>query len=286
MAIAIFVGVVIAVSQTAAMLELPLFFHLILGYGPVVAMIALTPLFAALVLAGPAAGFLISRISPRWLVGGGVLAVGVGNLLLALITTDSAPYPGFVVPCLLIGAGFVVATTVRTAIIFASVPRGLPATAAALNEASISVGMRIGIVLVTTLVTEVALSTYTASVASLPTAEATQAIAAFRELLVAIGTPAFNEIATAVGPIDARPTSMPTRPAYGQRSCSAASRRSWAGSSRSWRSDGATRWRPSGTTATSAWPPRADRRGGDRGHGTPAVVHDGRGRSVRRGSRD
>ena len=53
------------------------------------------------------------------------------------------------VPCLLIGAGFVIATTVRTAIIFASVPRGLPATAAALNEASISVGDRVGIVLVT-----------------------------------------------------------------------------------------------------------------------------------------
>ena len=40
----------------------------------------------------------------------------------------------------------------RTAIIFASVPRGLPATAAALNEASLAVGNRIGIVLVTAIV--------------------------------------------------------------------------------------------------------------------------------------
>jgi MFS family permease len=204
-AIAIFVGVVIAVSQTAAMLELPLYFHLILGYGPVVAMVALAPLFGALVLAGPAAGFLISRVSPRLLVGGGVLAVGAGNLLLALITTDSTPYLGFIVPCLLIGAGFVVATTVRTAIIFASVPRGLPATAAALNEASISVGMRIGIVLVTTLVTEVALSTFSASVSGLPADEATRSVAAFRDVLVAIGTPAFAEIATAVGQADVQP---------------------------------------------------------------------------------
>ena len=204
-ALAIFVGVVIAVSQTAAMLELPLYFHLVLGYGPVVATIALLPLFAALVLAGPVVGYLIGRISPRWLVGGGVLVLGIGNLALAAFTAPGASYLAFIVPCLAIGAGFVIATTVRTAIIFASVPRGLPATAAALNEASISVGMRIGIVAVTALVAQVALSTYTGSVAGLPTADAAAAVAAFRDLLVAIGTPAFSQIATAADAADAQP---------------------------------------------------------------------------------
>ena len=61
---------------------------------------------------------------------------------------------------LLIGAGFVVATTVRTAIIFASVPRGLPATAAALNEVSVSMGARAALVLVTTFVAGAATSAY------------------------------------------------------------------------------------------------------------------------------
>ena len=167
-AIALFVGVVIAVSQTAAMLNLPLYFRLVLGYGPVLAVAALAPLFAALVLAGPVAGYLLSRVSPRWLVGGGVVFVGIGNLVLTVVTTQSASYVGFVLPCLLIGAGFVVATTVRTAIIFASVPQGLPATAAALNEASISVGSRIGIVVVSALVAQVATSAYTDSVAVAP----------------------------------------------------------------------------------------------------------------------
>ena len=86
-AIALFVGVVIAVSQTAAMLNLPLYFRLVLGYGPVLAVAALAPLFAALVLAGPVAGYLLSRVSPRWLVGGGVVFVGIGNLVLAAVTT-------------------------------------------------------------------------------------------------------------------------------------------------------------------------------------------------------
>ena len=61
-AIALFVGVVIANSQTAAMLNLPLYFHLVLGYGPLLAVVALAPLFGALVLAGPVAGFLLPRV--------------------------------------------------------------------------------------------------------------------------------------------------------------------------------------------------------------------------------
>ena len=204
-AIALFVGVVIAVSQTAAMLNLPLYFRLVLGYGPVLAVAALAPLFAALVLAGPVAGYLLSRVSPRWLVGGGVVFVGIGNLVLAAVTTNSASYIGFILPCLLIGAGFVVATTVRTAIIFASVPQGLPATAAALNEASISVGSRIGIVVVSALVAQVATAAYTDSVASLPAADASAAIAAFRDVLIAVGTPSFSQVATTIGAADLLP---------------------------------------------------------------------------------
>lgn len=202
-AIALFIGVVIAISQTAAMLDLPLYFHLVLGYGPVLATVALAPLFAALIVSGPVAGFLLEHVTPRWLVGGGTVFVGVGSLVLAAVSTTSASYVGFVVPCLLIGAGFVVATTVRTAIIFASLPEGLPATAAALNESSVAVGSRIGIVIVSGIVAQVAISTYTSSVAGQPGADA--AIAAFHTVLVAIGTPAFAQIATTIGAADIRP---------------------------------------------------------------------------------
>ncbi len=204
-AIALFVGVVIAVSQTAAMLDLPLFFNLVLGYGPLLGTVALAPLFGALVLAGPVAGYLLQRVTPRWLVGGGLIFVGFGNLVLTVVTTQTSPYVGFVIPCLLIGAGFVVATTVRTAIIFASVPQGLPATAAALNESSISVGSRIGIVLVNATAAQVAMSAYSASVAGLPPADANAAIAAFRTVLVAVGTPSFTQVATTVKSADIRP---------------------------------------------------------------------------------
>jgi DHA2 family multidrug resistance protein-like MFS transporter len=204
-AVAIFVGLILAIAQTAPMLQLPLYFQLVLRFGPLLAVAALGPMFAALVLAGPIAGFLLARYPPRTLVAVGVVVVGLGDLGLALLVSPGASYLGFVLPSAMVGAGFVIATTVRTAIIFASVPRGLPATAAALNEASISVGMRIGTVLVTAIVAKVALDSYAASLAGQPAAEVDRAVAAFGDLLAAIGTTAFAQVAAGLDPGKIRP---------------------------------------------------------------------------------
>jgi len=202
-AVAVMVGVVIGFAQAAPLLQLPIFFQVILGYGPVVATIATVPFIAALVVAGPVAGVLLTRLGPRTLVAGGVAAVGLGNLLAAAVLGPRAPYVGLILPFVLIGAGFVIATTVRTAIIFASVPRGLPATAAALNEASITMGSRAGLVVVTAAVSQLALDSYGQSLHGLEPAQVDAALAAFRDLLVAIGTPAFGQLVTGIGPADA-----------------------------------------------------------------------------------
>ena len=131
-----------------------------------------------------------------------MLAIGLGDLLVAALIGPTTSYVAFIVPLVLIGAGFVIATTVRTAIIFASVPRGLPATAAALNEASIEVGTRAGIIVVTGILAEVAIAAYTASVAGQPAAEVEGLVAMFREVLVALGTPSFHSVAQAVQPAE------------------------------------------------------------------------------------
>lgn len=204
-AVAVFVGLVLALAQTVPMAQLPLFFELVLRFGPFASIVALAPLFASLVAAGPVAGYLLERLSPRTLVGGGVVAVGLGDLALALLIDPRASYTGFIVPCLLVGAGFVIATTVRTAIIFAGVPRGLPATAAALNEASLAVGARIGIVLTATLVARTALSDYAATLAGGPAHLVDQALSQFRDLISAAETIPFDEIASALHPGDIAP---------------------------------------------------------------------------------
>jgi MFS transporter, DHA2 family, multidrug resistance protein len=199
--IALFVGLIIAVAQVVPMSQLPLYFGVAMRYGPVVGMIALAPLFIGLVAAGPIAGYLLARFQPRHLVLGGMLAVGLGDVLLAVIIGRDTPYPAFVGPLVLVGAGFVIATTVRTAIIFAAVPRGLPATAAALNEASIEVGTRAGIVVVTAVLAEVAVRSYASMLTGSP-AEVEAGLAPFRELLIALGTPSYAEIVQAVKPGD------------------------------------------------------------------------------------
>ncbi len=204
-AVAVFVGFILALAQTIPMAQLPLYFELVLRFGPLGSIVALGPLFAALVIAGPLAGYLLERLSPRALVGGGVVVVGIGDLALAVLVDPRANYLGFIVPCLFVGAGFVVGTTVRTAIIFAGVPRGLPATAAALNEASLAVGARIGIVLTSTIVARTALADYAHALTGAPGQLVDQAVAQFRDFITAVETIPFEEIASALHPGDIRP---------------------------------------------------------------------------------
>lgn len=195
--IALFVGLAIAMAQVVPMTQLPNTFGVALSYGTVMGVVALAPLFAGLVLAGPVAGWLLARFQPRSLVFGGMIAVGLGDVAMAAVLTPATPYLVFVLPLALVGAGFVVATTVRTAIIFAAVPRGLPATAAALNEASIEVGSRAGLVVITAVLAEIAVAAYAASLVGTP-AEIEAAVAPFREVLAALGLPSFAAVAGAV----------------------------------------------------------------------------------------
>ena len=202
-AIALFVGFVIAYAQTAALFQVPLYFQLILDYGPVLSVIATIPFMVALAVAGPVAGILLSRFRPRTLIVAGIVAVGLGSIVIAAILRPGAGYLGFAISFALIGAGFVIATTVRTAIIFASVPRGLPATAAALNEASVALGSRAALVVITVLVTTLALDNYAGSLAGLAPPQVAAGVDAFRTLLAAINMPAYGVLVGGIEATDA-----------------------------------------------------------------------------------
>jgi hypothetical protein len=103
-------------------------------------------------------------------------------------------YVLFILPLILVGAGFVLSTTVRTAIVFASTPRGLPASAAAINEASVGLGSRIGIVAATSALTIAALGSAREMVSGRPAAEAQALVDEFEVALVSLGTPRFEEV--------------------------------------------------------------------------------------------
>lgn len=195
--VALFAGVVIAFAQTAPLAQVPLFFQLAKGFSAILAVLAIVPIIVALVLAGPIAGWLLTRLEPRVLIAGGLATLGLGDLAVALAAPDTS-YLYFVLPFLAIGAGFVIGTTIRTAIIFASVPRRLPATAAALNQTSITVGTELGLVVVTSVVAQVAIDTFAGSISTLDPSQQVTLMARFEEVLNAIGTSGFGTLVAGI----------------------------------------------------------------------------------------
>jgi DHA2 family multidrug resistance protein-like MFS transporter len=193
-AVVLVVGMVVGFAQAAPLLQLPLYFRIILDYEPLLATIAIAPFVVALLVAGPLSGWLLARVAPRILVAVGLVAVGVADILFALVVGRAAGYPLFILPFALVGGGFVIATTIRTAIIFASVPRGLPASAAAFNEASVGVGSRIGTTVATVLVTSFTLGAYEAQLAGLPPEAVEALLVPLRDLLAVIGLPDFGPL--------------------------------------------------------------------------------------------
>jgi MFS family permease len=191
--VALFAGVVVAFAQIAPSLEAPVFFRIVQGWGSLAATVAIAPFVIALLVAGPVAGILLRRYRPRTLVAGGMLALGLGDLAFALIE-PTTPYLYFILPFIAIGAGFVIATTVRTAIIFASVPRRLPSTAAALNQTSLLVGSQLGVAVVTTLVALFATNDLKDQIASAPASDQTATLAEFASYLQAVGTSSFGGV--------------------------------------------------------------------------------------------
>lgn len=190
--VALLAGVVIAVAQTAPAVQAPIYFQVVDGMSSLMATLAIAPFVLALLVSGPVAGLLLSRYSPRVLIVGGLVVVGLGDLLFSL----AGPgwwYPWFIVPLAAVGAGFVVGTCVRTAVIFAGVPRKLPATAAALNQSSLMVGAQIGVAAVTAIVSDAALTAFSRSSEATTSGDPAGATAAFEQFLDAIGTTTMGE---------------------------------------------------------------------------------------------
>ncbi len=82
---ALAVGVAIGFAQAVPLMLLPVVFEYPLGYGNPFAIVAIAPFALALLAAGPVAGILLRRFGPRGIMSAGTLAVGVANLLLALV---------------------------------------------------------------------------------------------------------------------------------------------------------------------------------------------------------
>ena len=212
---ALAVGVAVGFAQAIPLMLLPIVFEYPFNYGQLFSILAIAPFAIALLLAGPVSGILIRRFGPRGMMTSGTLALGAANVAMAItlawivgqvragaLANPSATDPGlvpynyllFILPLVLVGAGFVLSTTVRTAIVFASTPRGLSASAAAINEASVGLGSRVGIVVATTALAVTAMNSARGMVIERPAAEAKALLDEFELALVSLGTPRFEEV--------------------------------------------------------------------------------------------
>ena len=195
--VALVAGFALALAQTAPALELPLFFQISQNYSALLATLALAPFIVALFAAGPIAGLLLTRFSPRALIAGGLAVVGAADLLFSLFGPGT-PYLFFIVPFFAVGAGFVIGTSVRTAVIFASVTRRLPATAAALNQTSLVVGSQAAVAGMTAFIASTAVAWFTATLP--PGTDAESAVAGINQFLQAIGTSEFGQLIQQLDP--------------------------------------------------------------------------------------
>jgi len=140
---------------------------------------------------------LLTRFSPRALIAGGLLVVGGADLLFSLFGPRT-PYLFFIMPFFAVGAGFVIGTSVRTAVIFASVTRRLPATAAALNQTSLVVGSQAAVAGMTAFVASAAVASFTAALP--PGTDVNAAVDGLRQFLLAIGTSEFGQVIEQLDP--------------------------------------------------------------------------------------
>lgn len=200
---AVAVGGVVGFTQAIPLLLLPAVFQYVLRYDPpILATIAIAPFAIGLIAAGPVAGILLGRFSPRAILLFGTATLGIGAALLGLAFGafgSGTSYIWLILPLALIGAGFVISTTVRSAIVFAATPSGLPATAAGYNEASVALGTRVGIIASTILVGVVATNSLRAELAGRPDIDGR--LAEFQTLVAQLGLPEFRAAVaeTAVG---------------------------------------------------------------------------------------
>ncbi|BBA96416.1 putative transmembrane efflux protein [Actinacidiphila reveromycinica] len=111
---------------------------------------AMRTAFAFILLSGltifllPLTSFLMARLQPRWVLGGGFLLMGVGQLLAANLPISDASLPSLIVPMGLVGVGFSFAVSSVTATVVNTVPPKLSGMAAAATSMVRDFGFAMG----------------------------------------------------------------------------------------------------------------------------------------------
>ncbi|MER5863404.1 DHA2 family efflux MFS transporter permease subunit [Kitasatospora sp. NPDC002040] len=114
------------------------------GLGPVAAGLAMLPMSATAFLTSALAGRRLHGASPRWTIGGGLLLIGGGALLLALIGPGSS-WPVLLPGLAVTGVGVGLATPAMAAAAMSAVPQALGGMAGGAMNTARQLGNALGI---------------------------------------------------------------------------------------------------------------------------------------------
>ncbi|CCH87314.1 Major facilitator permease [Modestobacter italicus] len=128
----------------SASLYTSLWLQSVLGLSPLQGGLVFIPLSACSFVVAALAGRFLQTMAPRWVVGGGLMVIGVGSLLLALVDADSSwtvLVPGLAV----LGVGVGVANPTLASAALATVPRERSGMASGAVNTARQLGFALGV---------------------------------------------------------------------------------------------------------------------------------------------
>jgi DHA2 family multidrug resistance protein len=145
----------------ATMFLLPLFMQTLLGFTATDAGFALMPRVFVMMAAMPIVGRIYNIVSPRLVIGIGVILVGFGAYEMSHFTLDTSQH-GVIMALITQGVGFACLFVPLTTVSLSSIPRHLMADATGLNSLFRQVGGSIGLAVAATMLSRFGAETRTA----------------------------------------------------------------------------------------------------------------------------
>jgi len=161
------VGSVMFAMLMASMFLLPVFMQELLGFTATQSGLALMPRVLVMMVTTPFVGRIYNRVSPRLLVGLGVVMVSTGSFALGHITLQTTS-AGIVEAILVQGAGFAFLFVPLTTAALSNVPRQNLSDATGLNSLLRQIGGSVGLAVFATLLSRDTAKARHAVVAHLP----------------------------------------------------------------------------------------------------------------------
>jgi EmrB/QacA subfamily drug resistance transporter len=128
-----------------------LFLQNVLGYGPVKAGATFLPMTVLIVLVAPAAGRIVDRVGPRWLMGAGMTLL-TGSLLLFSTLDESSGFWNLLPGLLLGGLGMAITMAPTTSAAMSAVPVDKAGVGSAVINSMRQVGGALGIAIMGTII--------------------------------------------------------------------------------------------------------------------------------------